>query len=77
MDQIEWKLNQTHLAYSTDAEGDVNMEGTVDEFGTGKVVDNDELSFRRPLARNQGLGVWSRNQVLAPPMTTLQHIIST
>ena len=31
--QIEWKLNKTHLTYSTDMEGDDNMEGTVDEFG--------------------------------------------
>ena len=62
MDQIEWKLNEIRLAYSTDVGGNVNMEGAVDEFGMGKIVDNE-------LARNQGLGVWSRNRVLAPPMT--------
>lgn len=56
VDQIEWRLDQTRLAYSTDAEGDVNMEGTVDEFGTGKVVDNDESITQKAVGKKSRTG---------------------
>ena len=56
VDQIEWRLNQTRLAYSTDAEGDVNMEGTVDEFGMGKVVDNDETITQKAVGKKSRTG---------------------
>jgi len=56
VDQIEWKRNQTRLAYSTDAEGDVNMGGTVDEFGTGKAVDNDKTITPRGIGKKSRMG---------------------
>ncbi|KAF8799607.1 hypothetical protein BYT27DRAFT_7120175, partial [Phlegmacium glaucopus] len=56
VDQIEWRLNQTHLAYSTDAEGNVNMEGNVDEFGTGKAVDNDKTLTQKALGKKSRTG---------------------
>ena len=48
------------------------MEGTVDEFGMGKVVDNGETIAQKAAGKKSRTGgVWSRNRVLAPPMTTL------
>jgi hypothetical protein len=53
---------------------------TVDEFGMGKVVDNDETITQKAVGKKSRTGGVvkkpTRNRVLAPPMTTLQHIIS-
>ncbi|KXN85511.1 hypothetical protein AN958_11236 [Leucoagaricus sp. SymC.cos] len=56
VDQIEWKLNQSRLAYSKDAEGDVNMGGTVDEFGTGEAVGNDKTITSRVIGKKSRTG---------------------
>lgn len=63
VDDIEWNLNQLRLAYFTVMEGDVNMEGTGDEFGTGKVVDKDESIAQKAVgkkSRNGGMVKKSR-----------------
>jgi hypothetical protein len=76
-DQVEWRLDQTRLAYSTDVEGDVDMEGTVDEFGMGKVVDNDETIAQKPVGKKSRTGGVIKKPGAGAPMTTLQHIVST
>ncbi|KXN83177.1 hypothetical protein AN958_01372 [Leucoagaricus sp. SymC.cos] len=71
VNQIKWKLNQTRLAYSKDAEGDVNMGGTVDEFGTGKAVGNDKAITPRVIGKKSRTGTVVKRPVLSPPMTKL------
>jgi hypothetical protein len=56
VDQIEWTLKQIRLAYSTDREGDVNMEGAVDEFGTGKAVDSDKTVTQKAVGKKSRTG---------------------
>jgi hypothetical protein len=56
VDEIEEKLNQTRLVYSKDTDGDVNMGGTADEFGTGKAVDNEKTITSRTSGKNSRTG---------------------
>ncbi|PPQ88492.1 hypothetical protein CVT25_013161, partial [Psilocybe cyanescens] len=56
VDQIEWKRAQARLAYSTDPEGNANMAGTVDEFGTGKAEDKNTTITPRVIDKKSRTG---------------------
>ncbi|KDR80414.1 hypothetical protein GALMADRAFT_242840 [Galerina marginata CBS 339.88] len=54
VDVLEQRRKQTRLAYSTKAEGDVDMEETVDEFGTRKAGGNVKKSRTETVVQQPG-----------------------